>query len=198
MEHSIYSGWHRQLTFALENRLRAHPYRLNGKKSIRRECFPEYKVDIRIPTWSSRLAGALVRCRDCNVNFHLFPESEVDFSTTLAKTEAHFATSRHKLRANKRITLEREEVLEMQKPPQRKKRPTPRSCLDELISNLRHKYPTHAFQVREVPRSLELKVICVKCPKFVYKLFAEGDITIASTVLDSHMKMHASQKAQKA
>lgn len=144
------------------------------------------------------VSGALVRCRDCNVNFHLFPESEVDFSTTLAKTEAHFATPRHKLRANKRIMLEGEKALAMQKPPQRKKRPTSGSCLDELISNLRHKHPTHAFQVHEVPRSLELKVICVKCPKFVYESFAEDGVTIASTVLDSHMKMHATRKGQKA
>ena len=145
------------------------------------------------------VSGALVRCRDCNVNFHLFPESEVDFSTTLAKIEAHFATPRHKIRANKRIMLEREKVLAVQTPPQRKKRPTPRSCLDELISNLRHKHPNHAFfQVREVSRSLELKVICVECPKFVYKSFAEDGITIASTVLDTHMKMHAPRKVQKA
>jgi hypothetical protein len=144
------------------------------------------------------VSGALVRCRDCNVNFHLFPESEVDFSATLAKTKAHFATPRHKTRANKRITLESERLLAVQTPPQRKKRGTPRSCLDELISNLRHKHPNHAFQVHEVPRSLDLKVICVKCPKFVYKSFAEDGITIASTVLDSHMKMHASRRVQKA
>jgi hypothetical protein len=144
------------------------------------------------------VSGALVRCCDCNVNFHIFPESEVDFSTTLAKTEAHFATLRHKLRANKRIMLEREKVLAMETPRQWKKRPTPRSCLDELISNLRHKHPPHVFQVYEVPQSLELKVICAKCPKFIYTSFAEDGTAIASTVLDSHMKMHAARKAQKA
>lgn len=190
----------RQLTFGFGKQIKSSSLSLEWKKEYQEGMLSRIQSrypDSDLVLEDGGVSGALVRCRDCNVNFHIFPESEVDFSTTLAKAEAHFVTPRHKLRANKRI-MEREKVLAVQKPPQRKKRPTPRSCLDELISNLRHKHPNHAFQVHEVPRSLELKVICVKCPKFVYESFAEDGVTIASTVLDSHMKMHATWKTQKA
>jgi hypothetical protein len=48
------------------------------------------------------VTGTIISCQDCYVNFHIYPPDEVDFSTTIAKADLHFATARHKTLAGRR------------------------------------------------------------------------------------------------
>lgn len=161
-----------------------------------RRRFPGSNLELRF----GGVTGALISCQDCYVDFHIYPPDEVDFSTTVAKTDLHFATARHKTLAGRRVSTEKNKVpvacpltSSMRTPPRSKKRPSPRTSLDELLTKLRTNYPHHKFKIHEPYRSAELRVLCADCPLISYS-FLEDNITVAEATLVNHLKIHKNEK----
>jgi len=146
------------------------------------------------------VTGTIISCQDCYVDFHIYPPDEVDFSTTIAKADLHFATARHKTLAGRRASAEKNKVpvacpltMSMRTPPRSKESPSPRTSLDKLLTKLRTSYPHHKFKIHEPYRSAELRVLCADCPSFSYS-FLEDYITMAEAALVNHLKIHKNEK----